>query len=657
MEHTADPPETGPLRGSASVPTGSSLDLRRVLARIDRIAPARFAIVVILGYVAISLIAYLPAWPGDPSRLVGARCACGDPVQQSWFLGWVPWAIVHGHNPFFTNWIDQPSGANLAINTEMPLLGLLAAPITFVAGSVASFGFLIWLAFPASATAAFFVLRRWTRSNLGSACGGLLYGFSPYVVGEGFRHLNLAFVPLPPLILMALYEVLVEQRSSARRWGVALGLLVAAQYLISSEILSAAAVVAVVAAVILFVARRRSVDRRRLRHALRALGPAVLVAGVLLGYPIYYFLAGPLRFRGPVQLIGNPYRIDLLGPIVPTSAQLLGPSALVSLGDKFSDGFGENGSYLGIALVLLVVWLLVRYRRDCGILLAGSLVFVAYVLSLGPELLVANHRTGVPLPFDAIGRLPYLGNILPARFSLYEQFFVAAVVALGIAQGARAGASHAWAKGVAVHARPRRWLRAITSRTTAQLLVAAVGAFALVSLLPAWPTPTTPVRVSTPQFFASPAEEQIPAGSIVLTYPFAVTPDDQAMLWQEAVLFRWKLVGGYALIPGPNGTVRSRPPALPPVRVQEFLAWAELGNSSPHPKTTPALNGRLVADLRLYVRRYGIGTVVFDPVGSRPALALALFDRALGAPTEIGGVDVWFHAGRLAREPVRSVPR
>ncbi|MGO9206090.1 MAG: hypothetical protein ACLQBX_07865 [Candidatus Limnocylindrales bacterium] len=657
MEHTADPPDARTLRGSDSGPTGSSLDLRRVLAGIDRIAPARFATLVILGYVAVSLIAYLPAWPGDPSRLVGAQCACGDPVQQSWFLGWVPWAIVHGHNPFFTNWIDQPSGVNLAVNTEMPFLGLLAAPITFAAGSVASFGFLLWLAFPASATAAFFVLRRWTRSNLGSACGGLLYGFSPYIVGEGFRHLNLTFVPLPPLIFMALYEIFVEQRSDARRWGVALGLLVGAQYFISSEVLSTTAVVAVVAAAILLVARHRSVDRRRLRHALRALVPAVLVTGVLLSYPVYYFLAGPQRFLGPVQLIGNRYRIDLLGPIIPTSAQLLGPSALVSLGDKFTDGFYENGSYLGIALLLLVVWLLVRYRRDRAILLAGSVALVAYVLSLGPGLLVGNHRTGIPLPFDAIGRLPYLGNILPARFALYEQFFVAVVLALGIAHGARAVASRPSAQGVAIHARPRRRLRTITSRTAAQSLVAAVGAIALVSLLPAWPTPTTPVSVSTPRFFTSPAADRIPAGSVVLTYPFAVTPDDQAMLWQEAVHFRWKLVGGYALIPGPDGTVRSQPPALPPLRVQEFLAWAESGNTNSHPMTTLTLDGRLVADLRLYIRRYGIGTVVFDPVGRRPALALALFERALGTPTSIGGVDVWFQTARLAREPVRSRPR
>ena len=223
MGESAEPGPAGLLRPAPPGNARWSFDLRRVLSRVDRVAPGRFALATILGYVALSLVAYLPAWPGDPGRLVGYQCVCGDPVQQSWFLGWMPWALLHGHNPLFTNWIDYPIGANLGVNTEMPLLGLLAAPITFAAGSVASFSFLIWLAFPSSATAAFFVLRRWTRSNVASVCGGLLYGFSPYIVGQGFQHLNLSFVPLPPLIFMALYEVVVDQRSRPRRWGAALG--------------------------------------------------------------------------------------------------------------------------------------------------------------------------------------------------------------------------------------------------------------------------------------------------------------------------------------------------------------------------------------------------------------------------------------------------
>ena len=92
-------------------------DLRDLLRRIDGIGHARFATIMVLIYVALSLFAYLPAWPGDPHRLVG--CACGDPVQQAWFLGWLPWAMLHGHNLFFTNWMEYPPGVNLSNNTEM----------------------------------------------------------------------------------------------------------------------------------------------------------------------------------------------------------------------------------------------------------------------------------------------------------------------------------------------------------------------------------------------------------------------------------------------------------------------------------------------------------------------------------------------------------
>jgi hypothetical protein len=651
MELTAD--KSSPAAGRLpSDRAALAFDLRRALARIDRIPPRRFAIAVVLGYVALSLFAYLPAWPGDPARLVGSGCACGDPVQQSWFLGWLPWAILHGHNPLLTNWIDFPRGVNLGINTEMPLLGLLAAPITLTAGSVVSFEVLIWLAFPLSATAAFFVLRRWSGSNLGAACGGLLYGFSPYMVGEGFRHLNLAFVPLPPLIFYAAVVILVEQRPNPWRWGGMLGILVTAQYLISPEVLSTTLVVAACAVAILAVARRRAIDRDRLRHAARALVPAVAIPAVVLAWPVYVFFAGPLRYHGPVQVLGNPYRIDLLGPIVPTSAQQFAPRALQTLGDKFTYGFGENGSYLGAALLVLAVWLVVRYRRDRHVLLAAIMAAVAFVLSLGPVLMVANHSTGLPLPFDALGRLPLLDNILPARFSLYEQFFVAVVIALGLARVSLEGAPLSSMARAPEGANPAVRAPAGGKGTAAQLLVLALAAVAVVSLVPAWPTPTTPVDTALPAFFTSPAANEIPAGSVVLTYPLAITPEDQAMLWQETDRYRWKLVGGYALIPNRRGLVSARPPELTPFAVQHFLAWEDVGGRGLAAKRPPALDRHLVAELRVYIRRYGIGTVILDPIGSEPSAVRALFERALGAPRRLGGVDCWFDAGRRAREPV-----
>jgi hypothetical protein len=267
--------------------------------------------------------------------------------------------------------------------------------------------------------------------------------------------------------------------------------------------------------------------------------------------------------------------------------------------------------------------------------------------------MIANHRTPIPLPFDALVHLPLLDNILPSRFSLYEQFFVAAVIALGIAQGSIGAIPRAESAQGEARAARRGSLAPVGVKTLGQLFVALVFLFALVSLVPNWPTPTVPVSTSLPSFFTSPQADEIPAGSVVLTYPFDITPENQAMLWQETSDFRWKLVGGYALIPQARGTVSSRPPALRPRAVQRFLAWEAMGRRGYHANKPPADNGRLVAELRLYIRRHGIDTVVFDPVGKTPSVVLSLFERALGEPVATGGVDLWLDAAKLAREPVR----
>jgi hypothetical protein len=564
--------------------------------------------------------------------------------------------MLHGHNPLFTTWMEYPTGVNLAANTEMPLLGLLTAPVTFTAGSVASFNVLLWLAYPLSATSAFFVLRRWTRSNAGAACGGLLYGFSAYLVAQGLGHLNLAFVPLPPLIFMALHEVLVEQRSGPHRFGVLLGLLVVAQYLISPEVLMMTMLIAICCAVILALSRPREISRARLIYAWKAIWPAAALGGVLLGYPIWFQLAGPLSIHGPVQPITNPYRADLLGPFIPTSAQRFAPGFATSLGNRFTfSDVSETGSYLGIPLVLLTIWCTIAYRRDRWVLVCTGLAVTVYILSLGPTLVVATHNTAFPLPFDALGRLPLIDNILPTRFALYQSFFLGAVVALAIAHGSRhddlVPESEFRLSGATPARRGGRHLHAPGPRVFVQMIALMLAAAAVVSLLPRWPRPTAELGPAVPGFFTSPAASQIPEDSLVLSYPFAAGTNDEAMLWQEIDLWRWRLVGGYATTPNMTGGVTAWPPRLQPIAVQEFLAYWTNGAGGYLVETPPAANALLVAQVRSYVRRYRIGTVALDRSWPRSAIVLEVFRRALGNPVSKDGVDLWLNSQTRAAQP------
>ena len=103
------------------------------IRRLDEVSRVRFALVALFWFLLGAWAVYGAMWPGDPHRNLGA-----DPLDAAWFLGWVPWAIAHGHNPFFTNWMYYPSGMNLASQILMPLLGLVAAPVTWLFGPLAT---------------------------------------------------------------------------------------------------------------------------------------------------------------------------------------------------------------------------------------------------------------------------------------------------------------------------------------------------------------------------------------------------------------------------------------------------------------------------------------------------------------------------------------
>lgn len=123
---------------------------------------------------------------------------CADIALNSWFLAWTPFALLHGHDPLITTWVNYPHGANLMDNASIMLPGLLAAPVTLMFGPLASFNLLATLALAGSATAAFFTLRRFAPWRPAAFVGGLFYGFSPYMVNQGYAHINLTMVAIPP---------------------------------------------------------------------------------------------------------------------------------------------------------------------------------------------------------------------------------------------------------------------------------------------------------------------------------------------------------------------------------------------------------------------------------------------------------------------------
>jgi hypothetical protein len=395
------------------------------------------SVVVIVVYLLIGIVAFWPVYPGISQRLFAAN---SDFTQSVWFLDWVPHALAHGLNPFFSNAIYVPTGVNLAQNTESPLLGLITAPLALVLNPVVRANLLIVLAMPVSATAAFVVLRRWKVWGPAAALGGLIYGFSPYMVGQGsWGHVELIFVPVPPFIALTVASIL-RRSGSPRRLGIQLGLLVAAQYLISPEVLATVGIFAIAAVVCVAIHRRANV-REMARTVLDSVGIALVVAAVLLAYPLWMMLAGPQHFTGSTSQMTNDYHNDLLNFLVP------GPLQKVSLGMRslgvhlvHGNSTPEVGGYIGVPLLILTGILVWQSRRSPRTQLTTILLLGAVLLSLGPDLVVDRHMTRIPLPFLLLYHLPLLNNIVPSRISFEVAACLAALIAFGLDDLRRASA-------------------------------------------------------------------------------------------------------------------------------------------------------------------------------------------------------------------------
>ena len=173
---------------------------------------------------------------------------------------------------------------NLAENTGMPLLGLLVAPVTVLVSPVASYNLLLWLSFPVSAIAMYAVVRRWTGSRLAAFCAGLVYGFSAYVVGQGWGHVMLSFVPLPPLYFYQLHKLLVRRQGNPYRQGLLLGVIAVAQYFISAEILASCVLLSAIGLVVYVIAERATLSRGDVDYAARGLAVA---AGLVVACAVY----------------------------------------------------------------------------------------------------------------------------------------------------------------------------------------------------------------------------------------------------------------------------------------------------------------------------------------------------------------------------------
>jgi hypothetical protein len=572
-------------------------------------------------YALLAVAVFRSAWQAPAALAIGYG---PDPPFFVWSFGWFPFALTHALDPLVSTYLDYPAGINLMGSTSAPLLGLVLGPVTAWWGPLVAYNLAVTASLALSAWCAFLLCCRLLRSRVASAIAGLLYGFSPFMVGHSLGHPHLVAAVFPPLLFLALYDLVTRPQRHPRRVGALLGLIAAAQFYTSEEVLAMEAL-AVVLGVAVGAALFPTEWRRRITDSARPLAVGLAVGGALIALPL------GVQFFGAQHVVravnpGGFYVSDLLGFIIPSRMEWLSPLAAAQVTDRFTGNPAEWGAYIGVPLLGVSVWVslhawrrpLVRFVALLGLLLA--------VLSLGPTLHVGGVVTAIPavvvglaillarreirvLPvllalvggWAALAAAPVVSDILPARLMLLVFLLLAILMAVFIDSA--------------------RW------RIPRQRLavIAATGAV-LLTLVPVTPIAATPFAV--PGFFQGAIQSRIREGSVVLVAPYAYAWDDVAMIWQSASGMWFRMPEGYGTVPGPS---------LNPPSTSLGDLMIDIDRGAAYAGMTAQTRALVLADLR----RWKVEAVVVGPMAHQADMLQLFRDLLDQAPDSVAGVYVW----------------
>jgi hypothetical protein len=571
-------------------------------------------------YLVLSIFLWWNVWSNHPTST--AACGCGDSAKFTWFFGWVAHAIAHGQDPFYSTYLYHPHGVNLLADTSSTAVGIVLTPITWTFGPIATLNVALTLSPVLSALSMFVLLRRWTRWAPAAFVGGLLYGFSPFViVSLTSGWVDFTLLTIPPLCALALDELLIRQRWRPLATGIGLGLLIVVQFFVGTEVLLMTvgfAAFGVLILVIFATLRRRELLRTSARHASIGIAASAVTSVALLAYPAWFALWGPASFSGRVW--GGYFEGDsaiLRYFVLPQKAYV---SATGPVGYQ---GLNISTQYIGVPCLIVVLVGLIVWRHDLRLwLFTGLAVVSALVAYLHP-----------------LSGLPLVQNVIPYRYVLVTYFAIAVLLCLIVEHTRDAvrnwqGDSQHRVKQALAGSHPSAlWM------PTATALAVAVVALLPMVLTVGQTSPFTAQPIVLPDWFQTVAPHLDPT-EVLLVLPVQYISGESPQAWQSVGGFTFQMAeqGGPAEVYTGSGPYRTGATAL---------GIASTG--------IPSFNHFTMADVaatRVILNAWGVTTIVipdqpglpvYDRVASVP-LAAALVTAATGR-LPIRQADAWVWKG------------
>ncbi len=430
---------------------------------------------VITGY---GMLVILFTWPLPmhlSDRIVLSRGV--DAYQHIWNLWWMRFSLFTLHqNPYYTQYLQYPTGQPLAYHSLDPINGLISIPLQGALELLPTFNLLRMAHLLFGAIATYALLRMLRLTKLPAWGGGALFAFSP-LVGSSFDlgQLDVISIGWLPLYILCLLKGLGSRALGIKRaawsWLIAAGIVLALSGLASWYFSFG-----LVLFTMLYVAFEVAVTWRHVQQSdlvgqeetgyrvieLQGIGQRVRILRILqlvaragtVGV-IALLILSPLllaalgeSFRGEKYVVA-PFRTvvensaDLLSFFMPMSSQFenstinphgsnpalgWGPISLallaLALGSRLATRHGGHTEpsrwHLPLRIPLhLTFWMLV--------------VLMFCILALGPHLLLGGTDTRVPMPYTLIDGLPFISGLrVPLRLEVFASLALAVLATYGL---------------------------------------------------------------------------------------------------------------------------------------------------------------------------------------------------------------------------------
>jgi hypothetical protein len=548
-------------------------------------------------YLLTSVLVFGLPVMGDLAHRCAASCL-PDTNLYVWSFAWMNHAIQAHIDPLFTDYVWAPAGVHLAWVTTLPGPALLFQPITDRFGALFSVSVLMLMAPALAAWATYLLCIRVTRRFWASLMGGFVFGFSTFINQHERAQLNLVLVFFIPL---AVYLVVrrVDRSLGRIAFVVLLAIVLAAEFSTSTEILATMTMFGGLAYVVALLTAPFDLKKRLLWTAPLMAAAYALAAAMV--WPIIDHLANDAPPEHAIRL-PELNTTDLLSFAIPQSYARFGGQTFASLSGKFPAYPQNDAGYVGIALIAILVWFTIQFRKQWWALMLTSFTLLVAILSMGPRLHIAGTTYGL-LPGALQQELPLLKHATSDRFPLYLFLALAVVVAI--------------------------WVAAANGRALVFRVAAAGLGVALLSVNLAL-EPTYHGTLAIPSFFTDGTyRTYIPEDSVVLGIPYQLGGD---LTWQVATDFDFKLGRGYIGPVHPVGRAK----------VGLGVILTEPGKTLPGPNA-----------LRYFVTERHVAAVIAENPVPPEIVAMMKDVLAVDPVSTGGGVTVWIvpPAGVTPTEP------